>query len=69
MPLLQIVPSKTDAERLLLVSPELAAVLHRIRDAAGVVPLVARYDAYECVWSAPAPLLFQRVAWAASPGR
>src|SRR5664280_292620 len=64
VPLLQIVPSKTDAERLLLVSPELAdvlaAVLHRIRDAAGVVPLVARYDAYECVWSAPAPLLFQR---------
>ena len=64
VPLLQIVPSKTDAERLLLVSPELADVLaaglHRIRDAAGVVPLVARYDAYECVWSAPAPLLFQR---------
>jgi integrase len=64
VPLLQIVPSKTDAERLLLVSPELAdvlaAVLHRIRTTAGAVPLVARYDAYECVWSAPAPLLFQR---------
>src|SRR5664280_288058 len=44
VPLLQIAPSKTDAERLLLVSPELADVLSiiisRIRDSHGAVPLV-----------------------------
>ncbi|MEU6646735.1 phosphoadenosine phosphosulfate reductase family protein [Saccharomonospora sp. NPDC046836] len=41
-------PSKNNEERLLLVTPELAsvlaAVIHRIRDADGRVPLVARYD-------------------------
>ncbi len=64
VPLLQILPSKTDAERLLVVSPELAevlsAIIKRIRGRSGAVPLVARYDRHECVWSAPAPLLFQR---------
>ncbi len=64
VPLLQIAPSKTDAERLLLVSPELSEVLsvviQRIRDDSGTVPLVARYDGRERRWSAPAPLLFQR---------
>lgn len=64
VPLLQIVPSKTDAERLLVVSPGLADVLstiiRRIRDAAGAVPLVAAYDNHERLWSPPAPLLFQR---------
>ena len=64
VPLLQIVPSKTDAERLLVVSPELAevlsAIIGRIRQRSGAVPLVARYDRHECVWSVPAPLLFQR---------
>ncbi|MFI0220235.1 hypothetical protein [Streptomyces lydicus] len=44
VPLLQIAPSKTDAERLLVVSPELAdvlsAVICRIRAADGGVPLV-----------------------------
>ncbi|MGH8997460.1 MAG: hypothetical protein ACRDYB_15775, partial [Acidimicrobiales bacterium] len=43
VPLLQIAPSKTDAERLIVVSPELAEVLssiiRRIRDDGGVVPL------------------------------
>jgi len=64
VPLLQIVPSKTDAERLLLVSPELAEVLStiicRVRDATGAVPLLAAYDTRERRWSPPAPLLFQR---------
>jgi integrase len=64
VPLLQIAPSKTDAERLLLVSPELADVLatiiHRVRDQAGAVPLIPGYDSHERLWSPPAPLLFQR---------
>jgi integrase len=64
VPLLQIVPSKTDAERLLVVSPALADVLstiiRRIRGQAGAVPLVAAYDNHERMWSPPAPLLFQR---------
>lgn len=64
VPLLQIVPSKTDAERLLVVSPALAdvlsAIIRRIRDQAGAVPLVPAYDQHERVWKAPAPLLFQR---------
>ncbi len=64
VPLLQIAPSKTDAERLLVVSPELADVLSamicRVREPGGAVPLVSAYDWHECVWMAPAPLLFQR---------
>ncbi|MGH9055910.1 MAG: tyrosine-type recombinase/integrase [Acidimicrobiales bacterium] len=64
IPLLQIAPSKTDAERLLVVSPELAevlsAVIRRSRDAHGAVPLVPTYDDYERVWLAPAPRLLQR---------
>ena len=64
VPLLQIAPSKTDTERLLVVSPELADVLstiiRRIRGASGAVPLVPAYDRHECVWTAPSPLLFQR---------
>jgi integrase len=64
VPLLQIAPSKTDAERLLVVSPELAdvlsAVICRIRDASGAVPLVRGRDRHELTWMPPAPLLFQR---------
>lgn len=64
VPLLQIVPSKTDAERLLLVSPELADVLAsiiaRIRQPGGMVPMVSAYDGRERCWSPPSPLLFQR---------
>jgi hypothetical protein len=63
VPLLQIAPSKTDEERVLLVTPELADVLSaivcRIRGAGGVVPLVVSYDAAERVWNPPMPLLFQ----------
>ncbi len=64
VPLLQIAPSKTDAERLLVVSPELADVLStiigRVRENTGVVPVIPAYDRTECVWLAPAPWLFQR---------
>ncbi len=64
VPLLQIIPSKTDEERLLVVSPELAdvlsAIIQRIRQPDGSVPLVPVYDRYECVWRPPSPVLFQR---------
>lgn len=64
VPLLQIAPSKTDMERLLVVSPELAdtlsAVIRRIRGSDGTVPLVRARDPKELVWLPPSPLLFQR---------
>ncbi|MER5211692.1 hypothetical protein ABT063_14170 [Streptomyces sp. NPDC002838] len=64
VPLLQIAPSKTDTERLLLVSPELAdvlsAIISRLRGPSGAIPLVASYDVREKVWNPPMPLLFQR---------
>jgi hypothetical protein len=63
IPLLQIAPSKTDTERLLVISPELADVLAtiitRIRNPDGAVPAVAAYDHGEKVWNPPMPLLFQ----------
>lgn len=65
VPLLQIVPSKTDQERLLLVSPELASVLasiiSRLRTTHnGTIPTITRYDTHERVESPPLPFLFQR---------
>ncbi|MET9661493.1 site-specific integrase [Streptomyces sp. NPDC006510] len=66
VPLLQIAPSKTDSERLVLVSPELADVLstiiRRLRGSSRAIPLVASYDVHERVWNPPMPLplLFQR---------
>jgi len=63
IPLLQIAPSKTDAERLLVISPELAdalsAIVSRIRGADGAVPLVVGYDKNERIYNPPMPLLFQ----------
>jgi len=63
VPLLQITPSKSDAERLLVVSPELAevlsAIISRLRGTNGVIPLVAAYDHHERRWLPPLPLLFQ----------
>jgi hypothetical protein len=63
VPLLQIAPSKTDTERLLVISPELAdvlaAIVTRIREPGGGIPLVAAYDYGEKVWNPPMPLLFQ----------
>lgn len=69
VPLLQIVPSKSDEERLLLVSPELASVLATIvtrlrEENGGTVPLVARYDDHERVTGPPLPHLLQRrIGW------
>lgn len=64
VPLLQIVPSKTDTERLILVSPELgevlATVIRRIRTDRTAVPLVSARDIHEKTWTAPMPFLFQR---------
>lgn len=63
IPLLQIAPSKTDAERLMVVSPELAEVLstviRRVRGTDGAVPAVRARDYHERVWLPPAPLLLQ----------
>ncbi|NMN95851.1 tyrosine-type recombinase/integrase [Antrihabitans stalactiti] len=69
VPMLQIVPSKTNEERLLLVSPELANVLAiiitRLRtENGGTIPLTARYDKHERVIGSPLPHLFQhRHGW------
>jgi site-specific recombinase XerD len=69
VPMLQIVPSKTNEERLLLVSPELASVLatiiSRLRaDNNGMVPLTRRYDRYEKETGPALPHLFQhRSGW------
>lgn len=65
VPLLQIVPSKSNEERLLLISPELASVLASVisrlrRGNGGAVPLTARYDPHERVTGAPLPHLLQR---------
>lgn len=64
IPLLQITPSKTDKERLLVIGPELAAVfaeiIHQVRDGHQQLPLVSRYDQHERLHSAPLPFLFQR---------
>lgn len=65
VPLLQILPSKNDQERLLLVGPDLASVLatiiSRLRDTnSGSVPLTRLYDRHERVFGPPLPLLFQR---------
>ncbi|PJE96559.1 site-specific integrase [Streptomyces carminius] len=63
IPLLQIAPSKIDQERLLLISPELAdvlsAVITRVRQKYGTVPVVPSYDHQERVWNDPLPLLYQ----------
>lgn len=65
VPLLQIVPSKGNEERLLLISPELASVLASIvsrlrRLGGGTIPAVARYDDHERVTGLALPHLFQR---------
>ena len=65
VPLLSIAPSKKDAERLLVIGPELAdalsAIITRVRGTSGTVPLTPAYDPHERTWKPPMPLLFQRV--------
>lgn len=65
VPMLQIVPSKANQERLLLVGPELAnvlaAIITRLRARnGGTIPLTARYDGYERTTGPALPHLFQR---------
>ncbi|MFD7539228.1 hypothetical protein [Streptomyces sp. NPDC059819] len=64
VPLLRVVPSKSESERLLLVSPELADILstimRRLRGSSRAIPLVTSYDVHERVWNPPIPLLFSR---------
>ncbi len=70
VPLLHIAPSKSDVERLLVISPELAdvlaAVIARVRDSTGTVPLVVAYDVHECEFTPPMPVLFQHYVGADS---
>ncbi|MBV8346193.1 MAG: site-specific integrase [Mycolicibacterium sp.] len=65
VPMLQIVPSKSNQERLLLVSPELAnvlaAIITRLRaENGGAIPLTRRYDRHERTTGPALPHLFQR---------
>lgn len=64
IPLLHIVPSKTDEERLIVASPELASVLseviHRVRAGQEHLPLTRRYDPHEHQLGDPLPHLFVR---------
>jgi integrase len=64
VPLLHIVPSKTDAERLIPMSPELVTVLlavqRRAKNGAEHVPLSVRYDPHEKTHGLPLPHLFAR---------
>ncbi len=64
VPLLQVIPSKSDEERVLLVGPELAnvlaAIITRLRQRhGGKVPAVSRYDPSERLDGPPLPHLFQ----------
>jgi hypothetical protein len=60
---LQIAPSKTEKERLLLINPELADVLSalvtRVRQSDGRINSVATYDMHEKAWNPPMPVLYQ----------
>ena len=64
IPMLQITPSKTDKERLLVISPELAnafaQIIHRVRAGNERIPLITRYDHAERLHSPPLPFLLQR---------
>lgn len=64
IPMLQITPSKTDKERLLVIGPELAMVFAeittKVRAGNEHIPLISRYDTAERVHSPRLPFLFQR---------
>ncbi|WP_198958187.1 MULTISPECIES: tyrosine-type recombinase/integrase [Amycolatopsis] len=64
VPLLHIVPSKLDIERLIPMAPELVTVLltivRRVRGTDGRIPLSIRYDTQDRVHGAPLPHLFSR---------
>lgn len=73
IPLLQIAPSKTDAERVIPASPELAAALAqivtRVAGPDGTIPLTSRRDEHERSWSDPQPHLFVHRLPPAVPAR
>jgi integrase len=64
VPLLHIVPSKTDAERLIPITPELVTVLvavqRRAKGFSDHVPVSVRYDPCEKLHGEPFPHLFAR---------
>ena len=64
IPMLQVTPSKTDKERLVVIGPELAAafaeIISYVRGDNEQMPLVSRYDFAERVHSPELPFLFQR---------
>lgn len=64
VPLLHIVPSKTDVERLIPMSPDLVTVLlavqRRAKGGQAQIPLSVRYDPHEKVHGEPFPHLFSR---------
>jgi len=64
VPLLHIVPSKTDCERLVPMTPELVGVLlevlRRAKGSSDHVPLSVRYDVTEKMHGQPFPHLFSR---------
>ena len=64
VPLLHIVPSKTDTERLIPMSPELVPILLAVQRRAKAgndhVPLSMRYDMHEKAHGEPLPHLFAR---------
>jgi integrase len=64
VPLLQVAPSKLDAERVFPISPELAHVLaqiiDRVRSSDGTIPQCSRFDTHERVYGPSLPHLFQR---------
>lgn len=65
VPLLHIVPSKNDQERLIPMSPELVRILvevqRRARGTGQAVPLSTRYDSNDKTFSEPLPHLFARL--------
>jgi integrase len=64
IPLLQVAPSKLNAERVFPITPELAHVLaqliERVRGTDGVIAACSRFDTHERVYGPPLPHLFQR---------
>jgi integrase len=61
--LLQVAPSKSDRERLIPVSPELASVLatiiRHVKGSDESIPLLSRFDSLERRWGPELPHLFQ----------
>jgi integrase len=64
VPLLQVAPSKTDSERLLLVSPEpadiLPKIMPRLRGPGGAIPVVSTYESTSGSGTRRCRCLFQR---------